>query len=67
MIITYCVFAIGVILFILGIVQWNLHAEDGWIGETWDSKVQENLYYKCLAPISTVCIFASLILTIIGI
>ena len=63
--ITYCTFVIGVLLFILSMVQWNLHATDGWIGETWDSEIQEKLYY-IIAPISVLCMLLTLIFGILG-
>lgn len=63
--ITYYTFAIGILLFILSIIQWYLHATDGWICETWDSEVQGKLYY-ILAPASAVCMFATPVLGLLG-
>lgn len=65
MTVTYCTFAVGVLLFILGIIQWNLHATDGGTGETWDNEIQEKLYYTLL-PISSVCIFAAVVFGLLG-
>lgn len=63
--ISYYTFAVGVLLFILSIVQFNLHAEDGWIGEAWDSEVQERLYYV-IAPASSLCIFSAFVFRLLG-
>lgn len=61
------VFSVGALCFILAIVQWNLHAEDGWIGEKWDSDKQEKLYYNVLIPASVLCIFTTWVLMFVGI
>ena len=64
MTVTYCIFTVGAILFVFSIIQWKLHAEDGWITETWDSDIQEKLYYRCLAPLSAICMIVSLIMLV---
>lgn len=58
-------FIVGILLFVLSITQWNLHAQDGWIGETWDNEKQEKLYY-CIAPLSAICLFATFMLGVFG-
>ena len=60
------VLVIGIMLLVLAVVQWNLHAEEGWVGETWDSDIQEKLYYHILAPLSALCIFVAQVLLFAG-
>lgn len=52
-------FVIGIILFVLIIIQLKLHAHGGFFGQTWDSEVQENLCYTVLCPMSLAFILAS--------
>ncbi len=65
--ISQCTLFIGIIFLILAIIQWNLHAKDGWIGEKWDSDEQENLYYNIIAPMFATCMVVTPILIILGI
>ena len=65
MTISVTMLVVGIMLLVLAVVQWNLHAEDGWVGETWDSDIQEKLY-NVIASMSTLCIFTSGALLIVG-
>lgn len=52
-------FVIGIILFVLILIQLKLHASGGFFEQTWDSEVQENLCYSVLCPMCLTFILAS--------